>query len=120
MDRMSSGLLEVFKSKGSLSLSQLSAILDVGIFDLSEPISVLRKQGYLRIEPNHCTVHELSQTDSISLDTPLVITFEGRAALDNHQQDRRSKKFNDLRAWITLAIACASFVLAVISLLLQQ
>ena len=99
---------------------QLSAILDVGLVPLSEPISFLRKQGYLRIEPNYRTVRNMTQDDEIFVDTPLEITFEGKVALEDYRKEKRSTKFKELRAWITLAIACASFILAIISLLLQQ
>ena len=44
------------------------------------------------------------------------INDRGRAYLELMVKNR----WKELRAWVTLAIACASFVLAVISLLLQQ
>ena len=110
MDTMSREILELFSKRNCLTLSQLSAILGIDWMTLAEPINYLRKLSYLRFEPNHASLNDLASDSPISMDDPLVITFEGRAAMEQDGQNRRRVKYTEFRAWMTLAIALAAFI----------
>lgn len=110
MDDYSFSVLKLYRSRDSLTLSQLSAILNRSSFNVSDPVLYLKKEGYLRVEPNHAAIHGINADDPINPDTPLVISFEGKAALEAELKTRRHLSFNEIRAWITLAIAVLAFI----------
>lgn len=110
MDDYSLSVLKLYKSRSSLTLSQLSAILNRSWFDVADPTLYLKREGYLRIEPNHAALHSMNADDPIDPDTPLVISFEGKAALEAELKARKHASFNDIRAWVTLAIAILAFI----------
>lgn len=117
MDDYSFSVLKLYKSRDSLTLSQLSAILNKSWFDVADPALYLKREGYIRVEPNHAALHDVKPDDPIDPDTPLSITFAGKGVLESELKARRHLSFNEIRAWATLAIAIAGFVVAVISLL---
>lgn len=78
MDSLSLKILKVYRSRQTLTLSQLGAILNEDTFSLSEPVILLRKQGYLRVEPNHAALEGIKADDPISVDDPLELTFVGK------------------------------------------
>ena len=110
MDDYSLAILKLFSARHSLSLVQLSAVLNHTPLECAEPVAYLRKQGFLRIESNHALSHDLAVDDALHMDTPIEITFEGRAALEAEIKSRRHLTFNEIRAWITLGIAIAAFI----------
>lgn len=116
MDNYSFSVLKTYKSRSSLTLSQLSAIYNQSIFDVVEPVSYLRKQKFIRIESNHAVLHDFTEESPIDPDTPLEITFAGKAALEAEIKSRRRLTFNELRAWITLAIAVVALIISIIAL----
>ena len=118
MDDLSYKLLKLFSGRNSLTLSQISAILNQSSFDFAEAISYLRKNGLLRIEHNYSKLHA-SDCNAISPQTPLSITHEGRRALELGVTSRNHYKFNEIRAWVTLAIAVAALIISVIDLILK-
>lgn len=105
MDDYSLSVLKLYKSRSSLTLSQLSAILNRSWLDAADPVLYLRREGYLRVEPNHAALHNINDDDPIDYETPLVISFEGKGALEAELRTRKRLSFNEIRAWITLAIA---------------
>ena len=107
MDSKTIKYLELFKSRSSLSMIQLSAILNTSPFAFEDALLYLKGQGYIRVELNHAI---LAKSDLISPDTPLEITYEGEAALSIAKSKNRSAKLNELRAWLTAAIAVAAFI----------
>ena len=109
LDDYSLSVLKLYKSRSSLTLSQLSAILNRSWLDVADPALYLKREGYLRVEPNHAALHDISDTDPIDPDTPLVISFEGKGALEAELKARKRLSFNEIRAWITLAIAVLAF-----------
>lgn len=109
MDDCSFSVLKLYKSRSSLSLSQLSAILNQSWFDVADPVLYLKREGYLRVEPKHAALYGVKSDDPIDPDTPIVISFEGKAALEAEIKARKHTSFNELRAWITLAIAVLAF-----------
>ncbi len=110
MDDYSLAILKLFSARRSLSLIQLSAVLNRTPLECAEPVAYLREQGFLRIESNHALSHDLDADASLHMDTPIQITFEGKAALEAEIKARRHLTFNELRAWITLGIAIAAFI----------
>lgn len=110
MDDYSLSVLKLYRSRSSLTLSQLSAILNRSWFDVADPALHLKREGYLKVEPNHAALHGINFDDPIDPDTPLVISFEGKAALEAEMKARKHASFNDIRAWITLAIAILAFI----------
>lgn len=110
MDKLSITILKIYLDRPSLSLHQLSAILNVDSLTLSEPVDYLRKRGYLRIESNHAATNTLIDKSSITLNTPLEITFEGKMALDAEQKLLKTKRNEWIRYIITTAIALSAFV----------
>lgn len=109
MDDYSLSVLKLYQSRSSLTLNQLSAVLNKSWLDISAPVLYLRREGYLSVEPNHATLHNIDAGDPISPDTPLVISFEGKGALEAELKARKHLSFNEIRAWITLAIAILAF-----------
>ena len=116
MDDYSFSVLKTYKSRDCLTLSQLSAIYNRSIFDVAEPVSYLRKQKLIRIESNYALLHELTEDSLIDPDTPLEITFVGKGALETEIKSRRHLTFNELRAWITLAIAVIALIVSIAAL----
>lgn len=120
MDDYSFSVLKTYKSRSNLSLKQLSAIYNESVFNMAPPVNYLREQKFIKIEPNHALLRNLNEESQIDADTPLVITFAGKGALEAEIKARRQLGFNEIRAWITLGIAVAGFVLSVIALILQS
>ncbi|MBS6396707.1 MAG: hypothetical protein KH452_06100 [Clostridiales bacterium] len=115
MDDFTLALLKLFKERQILTLSQLGAILNVDCLHLSQPIHFLIEQGYLKkgieIPP--------TEGDLLSLDTPIEITYKGIVSISLTQKEQKYFKYNEVRAWITLSISIAAFLLSVLSLYLK-
>lgn len=110
MDRLSKRILEEFSQRKCINLSQLGAILNMDCFSLAEPINDLRENGFLKIEGNYAALHDLNQNSPLTMDLPLVIAFQGRAALEEEKSYRQNLFWTEFRAWVTLAIAVVAFV----------
>mgnify|MGYP006980030273 CR=1 FL=1 len=115
MDDATLSLLTLFKERHTLNLTQLGAIIDVNPLSLSDPIHYLMSMGYIRkgmeIKP--------LEGDLISFDTPLEITYKGITAISQALKERKHFKHTEFRAWLTLVIAIAAFILSIVSLCLQ-
>lgn len=115
MDETTLSLLKLFKERRTLNLTQLGAIINVDPFSLVDLVHYLMSLGYIRkgaeIEP--------LDGDLISFHTPLEITYKGTTAIAQALKDQRHFKHAEFRAWTTLIIAVAAFVLSIISLCLQ-
>lgn len=119
LDKISKAILEAYAHRKNLSISQLSAIANASPFDFLEPISVLREKKYLRIESNHATTKEMNADAPISFDTPLEITFQGRAALEEDNRLSKEKRNAWIRYIITTAIAVVALIVSIVSIALQ-
>ncbi len=63
---------------------------------------------------------EIDKSNQNSSASPMYkLTIKGEIKLENELRSIRDHNFNEFRAWITLLIAIAAFILSVISLLLQ-
>lgn len=110
MNELAITILKIYLDRTSLSLSQLSAIMNKDVYSLSEPISYLRKNNYLRIESNHATLKKLTSNSVIDSKTPLQITFEGKIVLESEAKISKAKRNEWIRYTITTAIAVAAFI----------
>lgn len=110
MDKFSLKILKLFISRGTLSLSQLSAILNVDVLDIAETIKYLRDKDYLDIEPSHAIMENCGPDNLPRIHTPLVITFQGKIAVEQEETASKKYKHQELRLWLTFAIALASFI----------
>lgn len=110
MDKTSLEILKIYATRAWLDISQLSAILNRDPDQLFEVVSFLRKQDYLRVEPNHALLEDIKSGDPISSRDPLEITFKGKAALESEQKISKEKRNEWIRYWITTVIALAAFV----------
>lgn len=102
MDDVSFDLLKLYAKRNQLSAQDISAICNVETRVIFESIQYLATKEYL----NPCIVaHETTM-----FNIPYRITHEGRIALEDTQKRRHHFIFNEIRAWITLAIAIAAFI----------
>lgn len=108
MDKSTLELLELFNTHSSLSLTQLSAILNIDYFDISNPVHYLMDQKY--IQKNNAALLEKLEGNILSPSTTLEITYAGRIAIHECKKENRRYKYVELRAWITLLIAVLAFI----------
>ncbi len=106
MDDRTVELLKLFSERNQLSLHDLAAIYNCGYGDFAELVNYLMERGLLEIEPNYALI----EGNDLTVETPLRITQSGRSALNIELKERRSFKYSELRAWLTLAIALAAFI----------
>lgn len=109
--------LELIAKYGSLSVPILELLLKFESVDIPGTIEYLYQRGYIEIEPNYAISNNRAKEDFNMIGTPFVITAEGKAALEESYQSAKYRKFNEIRSWITLAIAFAALVVSVIALL---
>lgn len=119
MDDFSFKILQIYATRTSLTLIELGAILNCDSISLAEVVNYLRKQDYLHIKDDYAIAETLNNSNSISLNTPLVISFIGKIAIEKEIKCRKHNYYSELRSWITLAIAVLAFFLSIISLVLQ-
>lgn len=110
MDKTSKKILEEYSIRPSMSLLQLSAVLNTNFRTLAVPVNYLQEKGFLQIEPNHAMTRNMKQSDSITMNTPLEISYLGRIALEEDQKLSREKRNELIRYIITTAIAVAAFL----------
>lgn len=108
MDSTSLQILKIYQSRQSLTTQQLAIVMNADPYFLSEPVLLLLKQNYLRPEPNYVASHTVVAAPS--LDTPLEITFLGKAAIENEKRLSKKERNDLIRYSITTAIAVASFI----------
>lgn len=101
-------LLKLYSTRNTISLKELGVIYNNDPYDWSHPIAYLKDTGYLEILPSYIEMNG----DAFHVDAPLRITYAGKTALDTEIKSRRHLNFNEIRAWITLAIALAAFILS--------
>lgn len=113
MDDNSFLLLKLYLERESLSASDLALLSNGNSRDYLEPILYLVDRMYLEVMPLYNDNHPKK------LNIKYRITPDGRRALEAEEKERRRYKHNEIRAWITLAIAIAAFILSVVSMILQ-
>lgn len=101
MDDVSFELLKLYAQKSKLSIQDISAITNINVKVYAEPILYLVDMKYLRT---------YDDGNEKWLNIPYTITHAGHLALEAELKKRKAYKYNELRAWITLAIALAAFI----------
>lgn len=106
MDNLSFKVLSLLATRQSLSTRDISIFFNTGINSFIDPVYYLVNKGFLEIDKSILK----EENPTLNVLTPVRITFEGKSALEAEIKERRSIKFSELRAWITLAIAVAAFI----------
>lgn len=104
-------MLNLYKSK-NCALSVQDVMLLLGSTDTKAwpPIKNLFDSGYLRAVSGY-----VAEDGSIAVDTKLRITYAGELAIRDDRQSKKTHFWIEFRAWVTLAIALAAFILSVIN-----
>lgn len=114
MDKKLIVILQLFAERSALSLHDLAVLGNTGPAVLAEDVVYLHREGYLKVDGNYALLHDLKDGE-LTQDAPLVLTVAGRVALQNKLDAQKERRFNEIRAWITLAIAFAALVISIIS-----
>lgn len=112
-------ILELYEERQILSLVQLAAIVDVEPVMVFERVNWLYQHGYVCLEPRYARANNLTGNEPITINTPLLITLEGQAALQNRHRTVHQQKKEDIRYIITTVIAVAALITAIVSIVLQ-
>jgi hypothetical protein len=115
LNDLSLELLNLYSQRTTISLKDLGAIYNTNAEDWCAPIAYLRDKKLIEIEPQYAIL----KGNDFTLHAPFRITYEGKCALEAELKSRRQISFNEFRAWITLIIAIAAFLLSIFSLYLQ-
>lgn len=121
LDSLSKKILTLYQSHPSFrfTIHDLVVKTEMNEMDLTPAVLNLFGSGYLKIDPNYRCLHkdELSNLgDTIAIDTPLCITRDGEVLLEETHRNERRFQYNEIRAWITLAIALLALIVSVIAL----
>lgn len=122
LDDLSKEILRLFRKNphfNNYCLSDLKLLTDRNDYDLGPAIGFLRRKNYLMIDPTYANLHpdEIKLLgDSVSVRTPLRITKDGLIALEKSERSDTRFKFNEIRAWITLAIAVIALIVSIVAL----
>lgn len=106
MDTTTLILLKLFNERHSLSVADLSAILNGDPVTLSEPIKYMLEKKLIEVELNSSMIED----DAITMDKKFAITYSGRITLEEELKLLKKNKHNEFRAWITLIIALSAFI----------
>ena len=106
MTKKSEEILRLYASYDSLSLTDLCKLFKVPLTSVSSSLQWLFQHGYVKsADPDKPLFNGM-----YTVSAQLRITEFGRDALESAREHRRSYMTNEIRAWITLAIAVAAFV----------
>ncbi len=109
LDDKSIKILHCFdKQNEPLSIIQLMIFTSFEYADISERIDYFLRKKLIRIDQS-----------ASPEDASFQMTLKGKIALEKYLKENQRFFFNEFRAWITLFVAIAAFILSVISLLLQ-
>ena len=99
-------LLHFFNSRQHLSVSDLATIFNTSPFTLSDEFIYLKEKGFI-------VLGDLYSNDGKSendVSTRYKISESGRAYLTEDKKAKKHHLFNEVRAWITLAIAIIALI----------
>ena len=115
MDSTSLKILEIYQSRQSLTIQQLAIVMNVDPLTLSEPVLLLLNRNYLRAEPSYVALHTVVAVPS--LDTPLEITFPGKAAIEYEKKLSKKERVNKIRYVINTALSLLAIIISALALL---
>ena len=107
MDDLSFNTLKEFSVRPSMTFSQLDAVMNA---DTADVLHSLWEKDYVAADPHNANYAECIEEKLLYPDMPFHITFDGRSALEEEIKMRRSIRFGEFRAWVTLIIALATFI----------
>lgn len=110
MDSKSLKLLRIYDSRTSLTIEQLSAVVNESQFDILEYVARLCSKKLLRVEPSYAEIHGIIANSQITVDTPLQITVDGKEAIEDADRMNRQRRCDMIRYIITTGIALAAFI----------
>lgn len=110
MDSKSLKLLRIYNSRTSLTIEQLSAVVNESPFDILEYVARLCEKGLLRVELNYATHHGIVAYRQITVDTPLQITVDGKESVEDADKMIKLRRNDMIRYIITTGIAIAAFI----------
>lgn len=123
LDSISIEILRLFQKNPAYynyNLSQIRVITNHGDHTLGPTIAFLRERNYLKIDPTYLALHpdeaEILR-DGVAADTPLRITKEGLAALENAELIEKRHRINQKRDRITLAVSVATLIVSIATLI---
>ena len=123
LDSISIEVLRLFQKNPAYynyNLSDIRAITNHSERILCSTIAFLRKRNYLKIDPTYLALRpgEAERLrDGVAADTPLRITKEGLAALENAELTEKRYRINQKRDRITLAVSVATPIVSIATLI---
>lgn len=115
IDSASYSLLKIFSDKSPLSLHEISDKYHVQPEIISDSISFLLENKYIRKN----ALSENIESSEVYLRDSFSITFKGMVAIEEYKKYRRRFLFSEFRLWITLVISILALIISAISLILQ-
>ena len=109
-------LLKVFLKHQPISIKDLKRFINVRNIPIEETTGYLFDKGFLHIDPNYAVMRNLLKDPTLSVEYPLSVTVQGKAALEADVESRHYRTLNEIRAWVTLAISVIALILSIISL----
>lgn len=110
MDSKSLKLLRIYNSRASLTIEQLSAVVNESPFDILEYVARLCEKKLLRVELDYAERHGIATYSQITIDTPLQITVDGKEAIEDTDKMIKLRRNEMIRYVITTGIAIAAFI----------
>lgn len=115
MEKFTLQVLRICAEHNFASITQLTFVLKSSDLEIAESIQALRQLGYVEIDPDHRLAHDLSVDALIGPNTPLRVTISGKSFLESTNDDKKYRTYNEIRAWLTLAIALVALVFSILS-----
>ena len=94
MDDFSFSVLKDIEKRESVTITELAAIYNQSIDHMADPVLYLKDMKYVRIERNYENLHNLTSESLIGYNTPLVISYPGKIAIETERKARKHHNFN--------------------------
>ena len=112
MDDYSYVILKTYSKRGSLSLHDLSIVLDLSPMFLSGFVLNLCKQNLLYAKNPGVNI-----MDGIPINAVLEISSAGHSALNVEDKSRHSSKMSVIRSWLSLLFSVIAIIISVIAII---
>ena len=112
MDEFTLSYLHLFNKRNQLSIYDISILTGIDISTISNSIVFLLRADYIQCANGY----SLKPGELPTPDIQFELTHGGFAAMLSGEDQHKYRRFNEIRAWITLGISIISLVLSLISL----
>lgn len=112
MDELTLSYLRLFNKRNQLSIYDISVLTGIDTLTISSSIDFLLRAGYIQCANGY----SLEPGNPPTPDTPFELTHYGFASMLSGEDHHKYRRFNEIRAWITLGISIISLILSLISL----